>query len=54
MYEGSESWIIADGVEIGVSLNELQYVRLLLNCLPERSKGLFVITETQVGVYERS
>jgi len=54
MYQRPEPWIVADGVEIGVSLNELQDVRLLLNCLPERGKGLFVITDTQVGVYECS
>src|SRR5580700_5753770 len=52
MHQLAESRITPDRVEVGVRLYELQDVRLLLNSLSQRGKGLFLIAETQVGVDE--
>src|SRR5580658_64657 len=52
VHKAAESGIAADWVEVGVSLYELQNIRLFLNSLLERGKRLLVIAEAQISVDE--
>jgi len=53
-FQVAKSGIIANWVEVGMSLYKLEYVRLFLIGLLERSKGLFLLAKTQVGIYKCS